>query len=58
MSETITIFVILSFCFALVLIMKKDSIAPGFRRGLAIMAAVMMAFSFFLIMYSFMTMGR
>lgn len=54
---TITTFIILSFCFALVLIMKKDTLQPAFKRGLAIMAVVMIAFSFFLIVYSLLTMG-
>ncbi|WP_438447870.1 hypothetical protein [Gorillibacterium sp. sgz5001074] len=54
---TITTFVIISFSFALILIMKKDTLHPSFKRGLALMAAVMMAFSFFLIVYSLFTMG-
>lgn len=56
--QVIATFVIISFCFALVLLLKKDTIAPGFKRGLAIMAVVMVSFSFFLILYSFFTMGR
>lgn len=54
---TITTFIILSFCFALVLIMKKDTLQPAFKRGLAIMALIMVSFSFFLIVYSFFNMG-
>ncbi|MDF2922875.1 MAG: hypothetical protein K0R57_1789 [Paenibacillaceae bacterium] len=57
-NSSIAIFVILSVCFALVLIMKKDTLAPGFKRGLAIMAVVMVSFSFFLILYSLFTMGQ
>lgn len=51
-------FVIISFCFALVLILKKDTLAPGFKRGLAIMAVVMVSFSFLLILFSLFTMGQ
>lgn len=57
-TGTITTFIIISFCFALVLILKKDTLAPGFKRGLAIMAVVMVSFSFFLILYSLFNMGR
>ncbi|RAU99807.1 hypothetical protein [Paenibacillus sp. YN15] len=56
--QIVATFVIISFCFALVLLMKKDAIAPSFKRGLAIMAVVMVSFSFFLILYSLFTMGR
>lgn len=55
MNHAVTItFIIISFCFGLILILKKDSISPSFRRGLALMAIVMIAFSFFLILYSFL----
>jgi len=50
-------FIIVSFCFALVLILKRDTLAPQFKRGLALLALVMIAFSFFLIVYSFLTLG-
>lgn len=56
-SGSIAAFIILSFCFALVLIMKKDTLAPGFKRGLAILAIVMVSFSFFLIIYYLLNMG-
>lgn len=55
--STITTFVIISFCLALVLIMKKDSLQPGFKRGLAILALIMVSFSFFLILFSLINMG-
>lgn len=54
---TVTGFIIISFCFALVLIMKKNTLAPQMRRGLAIMALIMVSFSFFLILYNLFTMG-
>lgn len=53
---SIAAFIILSFCFAVILIMKKDTLNPTFRRGLALMAIVMVSFSFFLILYSFLNM--
>lgn len=56
-SGSITTFIIVSFCFALILIMKKNSLAPQFRRALALMAIVMVGFSFFLILYSLLHMG-
>lgn len=54
---SIAAFIVVSFCFAVILIMKKDSLAPQFRRHLALLAAVMVAFSFFLILYSFLNGG-
>lgn len=56
MSETGTIvtFIIVAFCFAAVLLMKKDSIEPKFKRPLAIMAIVMVGLSFCLLLYSFL----
>jgi hypothetical protein len=55
--STVTGFIIISFCFALVLIMKKNTLAPQMKRGLAIMALIMVSFSFFLILYNLFTMG-
>lgn len=54
---TIATFVVLSFCLALVLILKKDTLQPGFKRGLAILALIMVSFSFVLILYSLINMG-
>lgn len=56
-SGSIAAFIILSFCFAGVLIMMRDRIAPQFKRFLVIFALVMVCFSFFLVMYSFLQLG-
>ncbi|MFD2613264.1 hypothetical protein [Paenibacillus gansuensis] len=56
-SETNLIFIIVAFAFAAVLIMSRNSIAPPFRRGLALIALVMVVFAFFLIVYSFLHLG-
>ncbi|TBL81275.1 hypothetical protein EYB31_04085 [Paenibacillus thalictri] len=52
-SASILTFIIVSFALALILIMKKDSLPSGVKRPLALLALVMIAFSFGLIMYSF-----
>lgn len=54
-STTILTFIIVAFCMALVLIFKKETIPPQLRRGLALLALVMVAFAFVLIVYSFAT---
>ncbi|ANE48306.1 signal transduction histidine kinase [Paenibacillus swuensis] len=56
-SEINLLFIIVAFSFALVLILSRNNIAPGFRRGLALAAIVMVAFAFFLLVYSFFNMG-
>ncbi len=50
-------FIICAFCFALVIIFKKNEIPAPMRRGLAILAIVMVGFSFFLIIYTFLHMS-
>ncbi|TVY06661.1 hypothetical protein [Paenibacillus cremeus] len=52
-SASIVTFMIISFALALILIMKKDSLPAGVKRPLAILALVMVAFSFVLMVYSF-----
>ncbi|MUT68832.1 hypothetical protein [Paenibacillus sp. NEAU-GSW1] len=51
------IFVIASFVLGGVVFMKRESIAPPFRRSLALISIVFIAFSFFLVVYSLFTMG-
>ncbi|CAG7650643.1 hypothetical protein ACFQI7_22010 [Paenibacillus allorhizosphaerae] len=53
-AASIITFLIVSFSLALVLIMKKDSLPSGVKRPLALLALVMVAFSFVLIVYSFL----
>lgn len=57
-AATIVTFIIISFSFALILIMKKDSLSPGVKRPLALLALVMISFSFVLMMYSFLNNPR
>ncbi|MFC4778622.1 hypothetical protein ACFO9Q_17650 [Paenibacillus sp. GCM10023252] len=52
------IFIIAAFSLGAVLIMKRDSIAPGLRRGMAIVSIAFIAFAFFLIVFSFYNMGK
>ncbi|SDC21178.1 hypothetical protein SAMN02799630_00808 [Paenibacillus sp. UNCCL117] len=53
-GATIITFIILSFSLSLILIMKKDSLPAGVKRPLALLALVMIAFSFVLLIYSFL----
>jgi hypothetical protein len=54
---TIIIFIIAAFSLGAILIMKRDSLPERMRRGLALIAIVLIAFAFFLIVYSFFSMG-
>ncbi|MWV43809.1 hypothetical protein GRF59_09190 [Paenibacillus sp. HJL G12] len=51
------IFIISAFCLGAVLIMMRNSVPQKLKRGLASIAAVMILFAFFLIVYSLFTMG-
>ncbi|WP_159881356.1 hypothetical protein [Paenibacillus puerhi] len=53
-GATIITFIILSFSLSLILIMKKDSLPPSVKRPLALLALVMISFSFVLLIYSFL----
>jgi hypothetical protein len=52
-SGSILTFIIVSFCLALILILKKDSIPAQVKRYLALLALVMITMSFVLILMSF-----
>ncbi|WP_248924858.1 hypothetical protein [Paenibacillus hamazuiensis] len=52
-GASILTFIIVSFALALILIMKKDSLPSSMKRPLALLALVMISFSFGLIIYSF-----
>ncbi|MDP5274518.1 hypothetical protein [Chengkuizengella axinellae] len=52
-TESLVIFMIVSFALALVLILKKDSISQPFRKYLAIFALFMVLCSFVLLIISF-----
>ena len=55
-SEKIITFIIVAFAFAVVLIMKKDTLPAKVKRPLAIVALVIVSFAFILMLYSFFTM--
>ncbi|MCC2685120.1 MAG: hypothetical protein K0R75_2019 [Paenibacillaceae bacterium] len=56
-SSSILTFIIVSFCLALILIMKKDSLPSNMKRYLALLALVMVGCSFILIVYSLLHMN-
>lgn len=56
-SSNILIFIVSAFLLGIVVIVKKDSLPQRLRRPLAIISILMIAFAFFLIMYSLLTMG-
>lgn len=55
-SGAILTFIIVSFAFSLVIIMKKDSMPTKVKRPLAILALAMIVLSFGLIVYSLFMM--
>ncbi|XEC93235.1 hypothetical protein AB6A23_17895 [Paenibacillus tarimensis] len=58
MDSTATIiFIIAAFSLGAVIIMKRDQIPAGLRRGLAIITILLVAFAFFMIVASFLNMG-
>ncbi|GGI45501.1 hypothetical protein GCM10008018_12480 [Paenibacillus marchantiophytorum] len=56
-SGSIITFVLVSFCLAIILIMKKDSLPAQMKRYLALLAIVMVSLSFVLILISFFGAG-
>ncbi|MFD0620042.1 hypothetical protein ACFQZR_21455 [Paenibacillus sp. GCM10027629] len=56
-STSILIFIILAFSMGAILIMKKDSIPAPLRRVMAIITILLVAFAFFLIVYSSFHLG-
>ncbi|GLX69274.1 hypothetical protein [Paenibacillus glycanilyticus] len=57
MGSVNVIFIISAFVLGGLVILKRDSMAPKLRRGMAIASIILIAFAFFLIVYSFLTMG-
>lgn len=51
------IFILSSFALGVILILSRDKIPAPLRRPMAILAIAFIAFSFFLIVYSFFTAG-
>jgi len=59
MNSTATlIFVIAAFALGAVTIMKRDTMTPAMRRGMAIISIFFIAFAFFVIVSAFFTMGK
>jgi hypothetical protein len=56
-SGTILTFILVSFCLAIILIMKKDSLPPQMKRSLALLAIIMVSISFILVLISFFGVG-
>jgi hypothetical protein len=56
-SEATLIFIIASFSLAVVLILSRERIPESMRRYMAILSIVFVLFAFFLIAYSFFSIG-
>ncbi len=56
-STTSIIFIIAAFSLGLIVVMKRDALPPRLRRGMALVSIALIAFAFFLIVYSFFSMG-
>ncbi|WP_199622143.1 hypothetical protein [Paenibacillus alkalitolerans] len=57
-SGPLVLFVIVSFCLAGVVILRKEAIPQPLRKILAIFSLVMIAASFIMMTYSFYTAGK
>ncbi|MDM5278635.1 hypothetical protein QUF95_14625 [Paenibacillus silvae] len=56
-SGNVVIFIILAFSLGIVLILGRNSIPDRLRRGIALIATLMICFAFFLIVYYLINMG-
>lgn len=56
-TTTILIFIVLAFSLGAILVMKKDSIPTSLRRTMAIITILLVAFAFFLIVFSAFRLG-
>jgi len=57
-SESAVTFIIVAFVFALILILKKDTIPPKMKRTLAIFALLFVASAFALLVYMLFNAGQ
>jgi hypothetical protein len=57
MGSATSIFIISAFVLGGLVILKRDSMAPGLRKWMAITSIALIAFAFFLIVYSLFTLG-
>ncbi|MFB9280160.1 hypothetical protein [Cohnella cellulosilytica] len=56
-NEANLIFIISSFCLAVVLILTRERIPERLRRPMALITIALVLFAFFLIVYNFFIMG-
>ncbi|XID95480.1 hypothetical protein ACF3MZ_13595 [Paenibacillaceae bacterium WGS1546] len=56
-EEANLIFIIAAFALGLILILMRDRIPQPAKRPLAILSIALIAFAFFLIVYSFLRLG-
>lgn len=52
-SSDVTLFIIVAFALAIVIILSKNNIPTRLRRGMALFSLVMIVVAFVLIIYSF-----
>ena len=57
-AEALVTFIIVSFCLAAVIIMRREQIPPPLRRFLALSTLIMVSTSFILLVYTFFTAGN
>jgi len=56
-SAALAVFLVVSFCLAAVVILKRDSIPDSLRRPIAIGTLVMIVAAFVMLLVTFFTMG-
>ncbi|KAA8784424.1 ABC-type dipeptide/oligopeptide/nickel transport system permease component [Paenibacillus sp. 4624] len=56
-SGNVVIFIILAFALGLALILGRNSVPDRLRRGMALIATLLVCFAFFLIVYYLYNMG-
>ncbi|HZG75135.1 MAG TPA: hypothetical protein VEZ72_04700 [Paenibacillus sp.] len=56
-SGALAVFLVVSFCLAAVVILKRDSIPDSLRRPIAIATLVMIVAAFVMLLVTFFTMG-
>lgn len=57
-SGALAVFIIVSFCLAAVVILKRETIPERLRRPIAIATLVMIVAAFVMLLVTFFTMGR
>lgn len=56
-SGNVVIFIILAFALGFALILGRNSVPDRLRRGMALIATLLVCFAFFLIVYYLVNMG-